>query len=544
MRNKIVIRQLLFLGVIILAVLLRFMLPGVSPTGLYTDEAAYGYNAYSILHTGKDEFGMQFPFAFKSFGDYKTPLFIYFTIPFVWLGGLNEISIRYASATASLLLVIVIYFLSYELFHKRRIALLSAWSAAVLPFALQFGRMAHENNLSTLLISSGALCFIKAGRKKYLLPVSFFCFGLSLYAYHDARAFIPFFFLILGILYYRYIHIGGKYLVLSVLVFILTLLPLLSLLHTPEAWTRPKYTSLLADKGIIAETEQARREDQLSQSSIGRMYHNKLTEYSLKLIQNYFSHFSPDFLFFTGDQVKTQHVQDNGLIYVTLIPFILAGFIWTIRQRTTESYLLVAWLAIAPIPSTLTKLAPSAGRLFTIVPAFSILIGVGLMYLYMYIKGKRYTIVGVFFLLFIVHISFYLHSYYVNTPFRYAKDWYYGQREMMEIVKERQDNYKTIWFSKQASRYIFALVYLQYPPEKYQPQADLSGLDEFGFGWISKFDKYIFSDLPINPRDYPDTLYIGQRGNFSISVSKPLYVMNYPDGQEAFIIADKTSFIQ
>ncbi|PJC80059.1 hypothetical protein CO009_02840, partial [Candidatus Shapirobacteria bacterium CG_4_8_14_3_um_filter_35_11] len=56
--------------IILLAVALRFWninsLPSLNP-----DEAALGYNAYSLLLTGKDEHGQAWPIHFKSFGDYK-----------------------------------------------------------------------------------------------------------------------------------------------------------------------------------------------------------------------------------------------------------------------------------------------------------------------------------------------------------------------------------------------------------------------------------------------------------------------------------------
>ena len=41
----------------------------------------------------------------------------------------------------------------------------------------------------------------------------------------------------------------------------------------------------------------------------------------------------------------------------------------------------------------------------------------------------------------------------------------------------------------------FLLFYLQYPPEKYQKESSLSSPDEYGYGQVEKFDKYVF-DLP------------------------------------------------
>ena len=48
-----------------------------TPPGLNRDEASIGYTAYSLLKTGKDEYGKTWPLSFKSFGDWKLPLYIY-----------------------------------------------------------------------------------------------------------------------------------------------------------------------------------------------------------------------------------------------------------------------------------------------------------------------------------------------------------------------------------------------------------------------------------------------------------------------------------
>ncbi|PIV01434.1 glycosyl transferase, partial [Candidatus Shapirobacteria bacterium CG03_land_8_20_14_0_80_40_19] len=72
--------HLFFLLIVGLAFFLRFIFLTKSPPGFYVDEAAVGYNAYSILKTGADEYGKKFPLFFRSFGDYKMPLNIYLTV--------------------------------------------------------------------------------------------------------------------------------------------------------------------------------------------------------------------------------------------------------------------------------------------------------------------------------------------------------------------------------------------------------------------------------------------------------------------------------
>ena len=64
-----------------LALVLRVWALGQVPPGIDADEAALGYNAYSLLKTGRDEYGVPHPLVFESFGDYKRPVYFYFAIP-------------------------------------------------------------------------------------------------------------------------------------------------------------------------------------------------------------------------------------------------------------------------------------------------------------------------------------------------------------------------------------------------------------------------------------------------------------------------------
>ena len=51
--------------ILILAAVLRFYQLGQNPPSLDWDETAHGYNAYSILKTGRDEYGYKFPLYFR-----------------------------------------------------------------------------------------------------------------------------------------------------------------------------------------------------------------------------------------------------------------------------------------------------------------------------------------------------------------------------------------------------------------------------------------------------------------------------------------------
>jgi 4-amino-4-deoxy-L-arabinose transferase-like glycosyltransferase len=93
----------------LVAAFLRLWYLGVNPPHLTPDEASLGYNAYSILKTGRDEYGEILPIIFKSFGDYKPGLYVYATVPFVALFGLTEFAVRLPSAIAGVAAVWLLY---------------------------------------------------------------------------------------------------------------------------------------------------------------------------------------------------------------------------------------------------------------------------------------------------------------------------------------------------------------------------------------------------------------------------------------------------
>ena len=106
----------ILIAIIIFAAFLRFYKLGSFPVSLYWDEAANGYNAYSIVKTKSDEYGTKLPLLFKSFNDYKLPGYIYLDTLFIKFLGLSEFSVRAPSAFFGTFAVITIYFLSKAIF--------------------------------------------------------------------------------------------------------------------------------------------------------------------------------------------------------------------------------------------------------------------------------------------------------------------------------------------------------------------------------------------------------------------------------------------
>src|SRR3990170_258331 len=125
----------------------RILFLDLIPQGMYRDEVSVGYNAYSIIKTGKDEFDRNSPFIFEALGDYKLPVIIYLTAPFVFLFGLTDFWVRFPTALIGSLTPFALFLLAKKLFDKR-IAMFSAISLAISPWHILFSRLVNESVIS------------------------------------------------------------------------------------------------------------------------------------------------------------------------------------------------------------------------------------------------------------------------------------------------------------------------------------------------------------------------------------------------------------
>jgi len=166
--------------ILFLALLLRLWKLGGIPPHLTPDEASLGYNAYSILKTGRDEYGELLPIIFKSFGDFKPGLYVYLTVPFVAIFGLTESAVRLPSSLAGVAAVWLIYLFVNKLFEKQKkfsifnfqfsIGEIAAFLLAISPWHIHFSRGAWEANVSLTLSLAGIYLFLRSFKSaKFLI---------------------------------------------------------------------------------------------------------------------------------------------------------------------------------------------------------------------------------------------------------------------------------------------------------------------------------------------------------------------------------------
>jgi len=540
---------ILLIIILFLAALLRFYQITNVPPSTQWDETAIGYNAYSILKTGRDEYGQFLPLVFKSFGDYKPGLYIYLTVPSVAIFGLNELAVRIPSALAGIASVWLIYLVSLLLFKKKPLALFISFALAMSPWQMHFSRGGWEANLALFLVLLGLLSFLKAEKKpKYLYP-SAIAFGLSFLSYQGSKVFVPL--LLLGLLIFFF----KKIKTLSIKSIIISLF-LLFLVASPSFLTiltwgggRLKTMSLFSYPRSENEIQHILNKDNHNLFYFN-LFHSEGLSFVTRFVERYFNHFSGRFLFFEGDWSSLRHGPSyNGVLYLFDFFLILFGLYFLVRLNTRESKFIWFWLFIAPLPAAITRDSIQGVRSLNMVLPLMILVGCGFYQLFLWLQKQKKLFSVCFSLLLVVFylfsVAYYLEQYFYHYPLQSSKDWQYGYQQIIQKVYPLRNNYQKIVFTSEYGQpYIYWLFYGQYPPSDYQAKARLTENPSGDVGKVEKLDNVEFRSVNFDgDKNLSKSLLIGTEMEIPLEKidydkQRILEEIKFLDGKIAFRIVE------
>lgn len=524
--------------ILILAAVLRLWNLADFPAGFNADEAAIGYNAYSLIETGKDEYGAGFPLVFKSFGDFKPGLYFYFVLPFIKLLGLSEWAVRIPSALLGIGTVYLIFSLGRKIFQNSAVGLVSAFLLAISPWHLHFSRGGWESNAATFFIALGVYFFVRAMEESKYLFWSLLAFLFSMYIYQSPRLIVPVFLLGLTFMYRQklWAAVKGNLKVIGLLAILS--IPLILQFTSGGGSARFSGLSFLSDPGPQSRVNELRGEHDDPNSKIPKLVHNKVTAYAPVFLGHYLDHFKPDFLFINGDEVIRNKVPESGQFYLIESIFLILGAVFLVRNPFKYSRILVLWILTAPLASSMTFQTPNALRSLSMVVPMTLVAGIGLLSIWNLVKGKgRYLIISAVAIFLLFEFVHYMESYYVHYPKRYPLAWEYGFKEMTGKLMVQQSLYEKVVITDRYDQpYILTLFYSKYDPAKYQPQANLTPRDKFNFGTIRSFDKYEFRFIDPKEAGQPGVLYIGT-ANEVPEGAKIFDSVKFPGGDAGFVFS-------
>lgn len=551
-------KNFFLLIILIFAFLLRTYQLSSVPPNVHIDEISFGYNAFSILKTGKDEYGTFLPLQLRSFDDYRPALYGYFMIPFIKLFGLRAFSIRLTSVVISLGTLIGIYLLILEFLKNKRkedpllnisktyglvsfdsIPLFVAFLYAISPWSVFFSRLAVDTTAGQFFFVYGLLFFLHffnaANKKNYYLYISTVFFILCFYSYNGVKLFLPPFLLFLFYLYRKELWHNKKVLTISLFIAGVMLLPMTQFyMNQREGIIRFSSTNIFTQKRhLIDNNSQRLLLDMQNNNLLGYLYDNRRFAYFPIFIANYLANFNPVWLY-ASDGVENYKSSNIGLFYIFELPLLILGIYFLFKYNSLKKkagYILIFWVLTAALPSGFTTESPHATRSYNMLPPLLIIEGFGLYYLMQKINNlqKKYyracgyillTLIGGFFILWFVH------SYFVTFNRELSYKYQEGVKEAIVYAKEHENEHKKIIFSNRGNllfSYMYYLYFNKYDPNTYIKNG---GTKSGGFYGNNTIGKYAFV--------YPNFYFNGKRDSFNKDAyesndSSTLYIVDAAD---------------
>lgn len=535
------LHSFLFILILVIGILSRFLFLDKYPPSLNWDEISHGYNAYSLLQTGKDQWGTKWPiFNFRAYGDFPTTLNLYLTIPFIKLFGLNALSIRLPSAIISLFFIILIYLISKHIFKNTYLALFCMLLAVVSPWNLFLSRAVFQSNFSQTLLLGGLYFFLIGLKNSKLLIISAFSFGLSMYSYHNARIIIPL--IVPTIIFFNFIKLKEIYknnkvvINISLIIFLLLSIPNLINLLSPSSFARNRWVGIINPNSINLINEKRRLFNGPPLFNI--LLHNKVVYFSQTLIINYLNLLNPLPIFFHGSQNYQFNPPRTGLIFSVLLPFFYIGLIKVFipsKQQLLFKQLFIYFL-ICLLPAAITIGDFPSVRATSAIPFYFLFITIGLNSIKYFSRKFLYIL-----LLITIIIQFisYLKTY--KTYFQnYSFSWQYGYQPIVNYTKSVYNNYSHIFITKKYGEpHEFFLFYWPWDPIIYQNDPQKIWDYHSDWYWVDRFDKFNFiNDWDIKHLQLPNnSLLITSPNNYpQNSKITLLKSINFLDNTTAFEI--------
>ncbi|MBU1499447.1 hypothetical protein KKE48_01095, partial [Patescibacteria group bacterium] len=370
--------------------------------------------------------------------------------------GLNDFSIRFWSAFAGVISVIMIYLIT----KKPLAALLMALN----PWAVFYSRIAYEANLALALFLVGLWLLLN---KK---PLGFIFWLLSCLAYSSALIFIPLFFIFF---YYRY----HPKIIPSILFIALFSLIFIGLWQVSS---QKKNITVFSDPYLIDTYNKERTLQYQINPLKTKFFYNKYVYFGKLVAKNYLKTFSPQFLVFKGDNHPWHQIPGVGNFYFIEIILALIGLLKLKKNRL----IFFSWLLLAPLASAITIDAPHSTRSIFLLPIILILASDGLQKIKKFLPALA--------LIYFINVAYVGYQYLKVYPLKAAGSLPVGLKE--QLISLRNSSEPIYLTGIHDSTYLYPLVYLKIDPQLFQQTAVWTLPDTAGLTHAYQFANVTISD--------------------------------------------------
>lgn len=537
-------KLILLIIILIVAFTLRIVNVGSIPPGVFDDEANYGYDAWLISQTGKDQWSNFLPLQFKGFGDYHLPVTQYLIVPFVRIFGLNTFAIRLPSVLFGTATIAISFLLVRRLFQRNKNAyiygLISALMLTFNPWHIALSRTVMEANIGLAFTLLAIYFYLESQVSIKFFSLAMVFTVLSIYTYYGYRLFLVLFFIIITLKNKDLIRHNFKKKILIFVIGLVLIMPAL-IAFNESGLARLRQVNFWQDKSLLADTNEYRG---ICRGVIGdnlcKIFFNQFKATGEKFLINYFNHFSPNFLFFPEFE-KTWGLLPSANSYFYLLDFVLfiIGLFYLFKEN---NYYIFLFLLLAPIADSLTDKG-NFSRSFILVFPITVCLSVGWVAIYQLLIKKRIVFISLLIIYAYFSVGFFI-NYFIYLPKKQSAYTHYAYLPLFNYLKQVENQYDHIYLSKfkhDQRQYIFYLYYFQIPSNQYFNMSKEYLIEDNGWVYVTKLDKYNFINQASTLDNYPSKslLVIDPEGTkYLDGYNKEKANIYYQDGRVAFSIWD------
>ncbi len=433
--------------------LLRFLDFANSPSGVYVDEAAIGYNALSLSQTGKDEFGKSWPILMRYFGAYASSLYTYLAVVPIKLLGLTIEATRITSVIMGTLLVLV---------TSLHFGLISGLVVALTPVLIFVSRSTYEASVALTLFITGVILIQRFARSKSFIPLGFLFLALSSYAYHPYRVISLIVGSFLALQLFR-VHKGIQMrLFVGIVIYLAVQIPLYSISFSP--------------------------------ASVDRLQDLSHTSSPLRL---YLAYFMPDNLFSKPDPDIQRSFPELSVYYWWWIGFFVLGFYRFAVQKKHSAKtgrLLLLIILLTPAIGAITKDYFSTLRVLPLFFSIGLITSLGF-------PRQKLAIIGI-----VIVCCLEIYSNLVLLKYERSSIWGYEYKQIADFVKKHPSEQIVVDNTRLKPVYILLAFHNSIDPRRLQSSYDAEWLKNY-YSHISFDNNHRLESVDIRPIHWKSDVY-------------------------------------
>lgn len=459
------------------------------PNGLNRDEMALGYNSFSLLKTGLDEWGHKWPIVFRSFGDFKLGGYIYAMLPIVATFGLNAVVVRLPSLLAGLALPFVVFFFIHTLTKDKKFGVLAALVVALSPWSIFYSRVGFEANLALTVFLLGLTLFLKSFKSWKYLVLSMVCLFASFLTYNSPLLLAMFLSVAFLLLYKKSAMRAVVSLLFIITVAFTILLPVIKGKSTVTVFSDPG----IRDGAVKLYTE-------AGDNSVQRVLANPYIFTSFEIVKRYTVSFSPVYLIKIGGENPWHQAPGSGHLTWSILALAIIGMVISLHRRKKEDLLLLMLLVASPLPSAITVDAPHATRMLMFFLMIGVFAGQGL-----YVLWRKQRLLGLgLVVILLIETTLYLNHYRAVLTKPEQHYWNTGIEEALTKAEKMhgETGQQIVILGDIHYTYISALFFTSFNPNEFRKTVEYYGEDTIGLSQVKRFGYYWFVsgvlDVPEN----------------------------------------------